>query len=42
MGTDQVRDVHFEGELMVLRPPVKAYGSTVQQRELAWEKIADV
>ena len=42
MGTDQVRDVHFEGELMILRPPVKAYGAEVQQRELAWEKIAEV
>ena len=42
MGTDQVRDVHFDGELMVLRPPVKAYGTKVQQRELTWEKIANV
>ena len=23
MGTDQVRDVQFEGEIMVLRPPLK-------------------
>ena len=42
MGTDQVRDVHFEGDRMILRPPMKAYGTKVQQRELAWEKIADV
>ena len=42
MGTDQVRDVHFDGERMILRPPTKAYGDTVQQRELTWEKIADV
>lgn len=42
MGTDQVRDVHFDGDLMILRPPMKAYGAKVQQRELAWEKIADV
>lgn len=42
MGTDQVRGVHFDGDRMVLRPPTKAYGDTVQQRELTWEKIADV
>ena len=42
MGTDQVRDVQFDGELMILRPPVKAYGAKVQQRELVWEKIANV
>ncbi|MEM7751586.1 MAG: lipocalin-like domain-containing protein [Pseudomonadota bacterium] len=42
MGTDQVRDVHFEGELMVLRPPMKPYGDKMQQREIVWEKIADI
>ncbi len=42
MGTDQVRDVRFEGGLMVLRPPMRAYGATPEQRELYWEKIADV
>jgi hypothetical protein len=41
-GTDQVRDVSFEGQLMVLRPPPKAYGSVVQQRVLYWEKVAEV
>ncbi|HEY1930793.1 MAG TPA: lipocalin-like domain-containing protein [Acetobacteraceae bacterium] len=42
IGSDQVRDVRFEGALMVLRPPARAYGSGVAQRELYWEKIADV
>jgi hypothetical protein len=41
MGTDQVRDVQFEGEVMVLRPPLKPYGARVEQRELRWEKISD-
>jgi hypothetical protein len=41
-GTDQVRDVSFEGQLMVLRPPAKAYGSVVQQRVLYWEKVEEV
>lgn len=35
MGTDQVRDVSFDGELMILRPPMKPYGARVEQRELA-------
>jgi len=42
MGTDQVRDVHFEGDLMVLRPPLKSYASQAEQRELHWKKISDV
>lgn len=43
IGSDQVRDVRFEGKLMVLRPPLRAYGSkSAEQRELYWEKIADV
>ena len=42
LGSDQVRDVRFEGDLMVLRPPPRTYGGSVEQRELFWEKIADV
>ena len=42
IGSDQVRDVRFEDGLMVLRPPARAYGGAVAQRELFWEKIADV
>jgi hypothetical protein len=42
LGSDQVRDVRFEDGLMVLRPPARAYGGSVEQRELYWEKIADV
>jgi len=42
IGSDQVRDVRFEGTLMVLRPPPRAYGGTAQQRELYWERIAEV
>ena len=40
MGTDQVRDVQFEGEIMVLRPPLKPYRARVEQRELRWAKIS--
>ena len=42
LGSDQVRDVRFDGELMILRPPARASGGPVEQRELYWEKIADV
>ena len=42
MGTDQVRDVSFEGKLMVLRPPLKAYAQEPEQRTLWWERVAAV
>lgn len=41
-GSDQVRDVSFEGDLMVLRPPVRVIDGVAQQRVLQWEKIAEV
>jgi Lipocalin-like domain len=42
MGTDQVRDVATEGNLMVLRPPLRSYdGAPEEQRVLWWEKISD-
>jgi hypothetical protein len=39
IGTDQVREVRFEGERMILRPPPRQIGDVVQQRELTWERI---
>jgi hypothetical protein len=43
MGTEQVRDVGHEGELMVLRPPVRAYvGRPPELRILYWKRISDV
>ncbi|MGE0417132.1 MAG: lipocalin-like domain-containing protein [Acetobacteraceae bacterium] len=42
LGSEQVRDVHYEGALMVLRPPQRPYGERVEQRTLWWEKISDV
>lgn len=42
MGTEQVRDVTFEGDLMVLRPPLQPYGDRpAERRTLWWRKIAD-
>ncbi len=43
MGTEQVRDVSFEGDLMVLRPPLQPYGDRpAERRTLWWRKISDV
>ncbi len=39
LGTDQVRRVSFDGELMVLRPPEDMAGGTPRQRVLTWERI---
>lgn len=40
LGTDQVRDVRFDGELMVLKPPLRPYGGQMEQRELWWQRIS--
>jgi hypothetical protein len=40
IGSDQVRDVRFEGERMILRPPPRRSGDRTEQRELTWERIA--
>lgn len=40
MGTDQVRDVRFEGDLMVLRPPSRLHAGAIEQRELWWRKVS--
>lgn len=42
VGSDQVRDARFEGDLLVLRPPLRAYAAGREQRELWWERIAEV
>ena len=43
MGTQQVRDVHFEGDLMVLQPPLRSYGDKpAERRTIGWEKLSDV
>ena len=41
-GTEQVRDVSYEGGLMVLRPPFRPYeGRPAEQRVLYWERISN-
>ncbi|HEX4892630.1 MAG TPA: lipocalin-like domain-containing protein [Hyphomicrobiaceae bacterium] len=41
LSSDQIRDVRFEGDFMILRPPVRDIGGKATQRELWWEKISD-
>jgi hypothetical protein len=40
IGSDQVRGVRFEGELMVLSPPPRQTDSGEQFRELTWERLS--
>ncbi len=43
MGTQQVREVHFDGDLMVLQPPLRSYGDKpAERRTIWWEKLSDV
>jgi hypothetical protein len=39
IGGKQVRDITFDGNRLVLRPPVRAYGESREQRELAWVRV---
>jgi hypothetical protein len=41
IGTEQVRDVSFEGEYMVLRPPLRRYQGRMERHSLWWVKISD-
>ena len=39
MGSDQVRQVSFEGPRMVLQPPPRPQRGKTQHRELVWERL---
>ena len=41
VGSDQVRDVSFEGDLMVLRPPLRTFNGRQEKHSLWWERIGD-
>lgn len=42
LSADQVRDIRFEGEYLVMRPPAHVVpGKASEQREVWWKKIAD-
>jgi len=40
IGTDQVREVSFEGERLVLRPPPRRTAAGEEYREITWERLA--
>lgn len=41
LSADQVRDIHFDGDLLVMRPPpITEPGRVGDQRALWWKKIA--
>jgi hypothetical protein len=39
MGTDQVRQVSFDGDKMILIPPVRQFRGVTQGRNLIWKKL---
>ena len=39
IGSTQVRGVLMMGQQMLLRPPQRQYGDSVQRRELVWERV---
>jgi hypothetical protein len=41
-GTDQVRQVRMDGNLLVLQPPPREKNGKTEHREMFWEKIAEV
>lgn len=40
MGTDQVRKVRFDGDIMVLTPPTRTVGGVLEHREIYWKKLS--
>ena len=41
LGSDQVREVSFDGERMILRPPPRQTAGGAEQRVLTWARISD-
>lgn len=40
IGSDQVREVSFDGDRMILRPPPRPGASGEEYREITWVRIA--
>jgi hypothetical protein len=40
VGSDQVRGVRFEGDLVVLSPPPRRSGGKEEYRELTWQRLS--
>jgi hypothetical protein len=41
IGGRQVREVELRGDDMVLRPPMRRYGGSTEQRELVWRRVGN-
>jgi hypothetical protein len=41
IGSGQVREVSFDGDRMILRPPPRQSEAGEEYRELTWERIAE-
>jgi len=42
IGGHQIREAAIKGERLTLRPPLRAYGGSLQQRELVWRRAVPV
>jgi hypothetical protein len=40
VGGEQVRQVRFEGARLLLNPPPRVWGGTMQHQEMVWERVA--
>jgi hypothetical protein len=40
IGSDQVREVSFDGDRMILRPPPRQSEAGEEYREITWERLA--
>lgn len=41
IGGEQVREVSFDGDRMILKPPPRPTADGLQHREIVWEKISE-
>lgn len=39
IGGEQIREAFLDGDRLTLRPPLRSYNGSMQQRELLWERI---
>jgi Lipocalin-like domain len=42
IGGEQVREVGFDGERMILKPPPRPTADGMQHREIVWERISEL
>lgn len=40
VGGEQVRQVRFDGARLLLNPPRRLWGGTMQHQEMVWERVA--